>query len=79
MMSITGLSTFLVVEPVISERRLYVCSPPEADRGKQEGESPAFRAGKGQVFPFLSNPIGSLRKPLSEGIMGSTCELKKDL
>ena len=34
-------------------RRLYVCSPPEADRGEQEGESPATRIGERASIPQL--------------------------
>jgi len=58
------------VEPIISERRLAGSSgvPIEVSR---KGKASPLEAGRGKYSP-PANPIGSLRKPWSEGIMGST-------
>jgi len=37
----------------------------------RKGKASPLEAGRGRYSP-PANPIGSLRKPLSEGIMGST-------
>jgi hypothetical protein len=60
----------LPAEPIIFERILAGSSgvPIEVSR---KGKTPPLERGRGKVFPFLSSPIGSLRKPLSEKIMGS--------
>jgi hypothetical protein len=49
-------------------------------RGEQEGDPPwRIERGRGKVFPFLSNPIGSLRKPRSEEIMGPTWNISIEM
>jgi hypothetical protein len=57
------------VEPVISER---ICWEQwGTHRGEQEGESPAFRAGKGQGIPFPIEPDRVTAEGiLSEEIIG---------
>jgi hypothetical protein len=48
-------------EPVISERIFAESSgaPIEVSR---KGKTPPLERGRGKAFPFLSNPIGSLRR-----------------
>jgi len=40
----------------------------------RKGKAPPLERGRGRYSPPAS-PIGSLRKPWSEGMMGSTCEI----
>jgi hypothetical protein len=44
--------------------------------GEQEGENPAFRAGKGQVFPTCAPLEGQRESKGAKGYEGSTTEFK---
>jgi len=57
-------------EPIFSERKLAGSSgaPIEVSR---KGKAPPLERGRGK-HSLPANPIGSLRKPCSEGIMGSS-------